>query len=89
MRYSCGYCQFYQESAETPDWVTFGSDSPALTSETVSIQISKALTGNSARGYQGQLGYFYWQTIDDSQDANWQNIDDSQTAGWVLFDTLH
>jgi hypothetical protein len=52
----------------------------------VGFSISQVLTGNFARGYQGQLGYFYWQTIDDSQVANWQNIDDSQTSGWAQID---
>ena len=33
-----------------------------------------AITGNSASGAAGTFGYYYWSTIDDTQNPNWTVI---------------
>jgi hypothetical protein len=41
----------------------------------------------SATGTDAVNARFFWEIIDDTQDANWQNIGNTQTAGWTAIAT--
>jgi hypothetical protein len=30
-----------------------------------------------------QAGRYFWEPVDDIQDANWQNITNTQSTSWV------
>jgi hypothetical protein len=34
-----------------------------------------------------QNGRFFWEPVDDIQDANWQNINNPQSAAWTAIET--
>jgi len=37
-------------------------------------------------GAVGDVSFFIWTTIDDSETPNWTDVTDTQTPGWVDID---